>query len=158
MGLEVKMRMRRVFFLSFMTLFVLFEFLCDGAVYASPDQTGTITVQLTGFAHDQGTVKLCVCRSEDEYTGKTEEFCTASAAVRNRAAEWVFENMPYGTYSIKAFQDENGNNRLDTSFLGKPTERYGFSNNADGRFGMPPFSSTVFKLESPMMKISIHVQ
>jgi uncharacterized protein (DUF2141 family) len=158
MGLEVKMRMRRVFFLSFMTLFVLFEFLCDGAVYSSPDQTGTITVQLTGFAHDQGTARLCVCRSEDEYNGKTNVFRIASAAVRNRKSEWVFENMPYGAYSIKVFHDENGNSRLDTSFLGKPVERYGFSNNADGCFGPPPFSSTVFALESPMMKISIAVQ
>jgi uncharacterized protein (DUF2141 family) len=115
-------------------------------------------VQLAGFENDQGTVKLCLCRSEDEYTGTTEVFQTASAAPSNRTATWVFENMPYGTYSIKAFHDENGNNRLDTSWLGKPTERYGFSNKANGRFGPPPFSSTVFELESPMMKISIDFQ
>ena len=82
----------------------------------SHNQTGNITVQLTGVENDQGTVKLCVCRSEDEYTGKTKEFCTASTELKSKKAEWVFENMPYGTYSIKAFHDENGNSKTGYQF------------------------------------------
>ena len=83
-------------------------------------QTGNITVQLTGFKNDQGTVKLCACRSEDEYTGKMKEFCTAATELKNKKAEWVFKNMPYGKYSIKAFHDENENSKLDTNFVGMP--------------------------------------
>jgi uncharacterized protein (DUF2141 family) len=121
-------------------------------------QKGNITVQLTGFENDQGTVKLCVCRSADEYTGKMKEFCTASTELKNKKAVWVFENMPYGRYSIKAFHDENRNNKLDTDFLGMPTERYGFSNNARGRFGPPPFASAAFMLNSPHITIAIEVK
>jgi uncharacterized protein (DUF2141 family) len=66
--------------------------------------------------------------------------------------------MPYGNYSIKAFHDQNGNSRLDTNFMGKPTERYGFSNHADGRFGPPPFSQTVITINSPVTEIEIHLQ
>jgi uncharacterized protein (DUF2141 family) len=122
------------------------------------NQTGSITVQLTGVENDKGTVKLCVCRSEDEYAGKKKEFCTASTELKNRKAEWVFENMPYGTYSIKAFHDENGNAKLDTNFAGMPVELYGFSNNARGRFGPPPFAKTVFTLDSRQKKIEIEVK
>ena len=124
----------------------------------SNNQTGSITVQLTGVENDQGTVKLCVCRSEDEYTGKTKEFCTASTEIKSKKAEWVFENMPYGTYSIKAFHDENGNSRLDKDVLGIPTEQYGFSNNARGRFGPPPFVKTAFTLNAPQMTIAIELK
>ncbi len=122
------------------------------------DQTGSIIVRLTGFEHDANTVKLCVCRSEDECARTEVGYRTAEAAIRDKKAVWVFEDMPYGTYSIKAFHDENGNNRLDTNRLGKPTERYGFSNNADGRFGPPPFSATAFMLNSAETAIEIRLQ
>ncbi len=125
---------------------------------AGQNRTGSITVRLTGFKDDTRTVKLCVCRSEDEYVGKEKEYRIAEAAIRDKKAVWVFENMPYGTYSIKAFHDENGNNQLDTNRLGKPTERYGFSNNADGRFGPPPFSATAFTLNSAETAIGIRLQ
>jgi uncharacterized protein (DUF2141 family) len=121
-------------------------------------QKGKITVLLTGFENDQGTVKLCLCCSEDEYTGKTKEFCTASKELKDKKAEWVLENMPYGRYSVKAFHDENGNSRLDKDFLGMPTERYGFSNNARGRFGPPPFESAAFTLNSAQTTIAIEVK
>ena len=125
---------------------------------AATNQTGTITVRLTGFENDEKEVKICVCRSEEEYTGKVKEYRTASASILNKKAVWVFKDMTYGPYSIKAFHDRNGNNRLDTNFMGKPTERYGFSNHADGRFGLPSFSQTVITLNSPVTEIEIHLQ
>ena len=145
------------------TLFFLVVLFSIETTYAQDtateaNQAGTITVQLTGFENDQGTVKLCVCRSEDEYTGKAKEFCTASTEIKSTKAEWVFEHMPYGSYSIKAFHDENGNSRLDKDFLGMPTERYGFSNNARGRFGPPTFASAAFTLNSPQLKIAIEIK
>jgi len=125
---------------------------------AAANQTGTITVRLTGFENDEKEVKVCVCRSEEEYTGKVKAYRTASASILHKKAVCIFDEMPYGNYSIKAFHDHNGNNRLDTNFMGKPTERYGFSNHADGCFGPPPFSQTVITLNSPVTEIEIHLQ
>jgi uncharacterized protein (DUF2141 family) len=122
------------------------------------DQTGSIIVRLTGFEHDTNTAKLCVCRSEDECAGTEMGYRTAAAAIRDKKAVWVFEDMPYGTYSIKAFHDENGNNQLDTNLLGKPTERYGFSNNARGCYGPPPFSATAITLNSLETAVEIRVR
>jgi uncharacterized protein (DUF2141 family) len=127
-------------------------------IQTSPDQTGSIMVQLTGFENDQGTVKLCVCRSEDEYTGNKKEFCTASTELKSKKAEWVFKDMPYGRYCIKAFHDENENSKLDTNFAGMPVERYGFSNNARGRFGPPTFTSTVFTLKASQVTVAIELK
>ena len=145
------------------TLFFLVVLFSIETTYAQDtateaNQAGTITVQLAGFENDQGTVKLCVCRSEDEYTGKAKEFCTASTEIKNKKAQWIFEHMPYGSYSIKVFHDENGNSKLDKDFLGVPTERYGFSNNARGQFGPPPFQRAAFTLSAPQMTITLELK
>jgi uncharacterized protein (DUF2141 family) len=58
----------------------------------------------------------------------------------------VFE-IPPGTYAISLFIDSNGNEEFDTNFLGLPTEQYGFSNNAMGRFGPPQFEPASFILD-----------
>lgn len=141
--------------LFFLLVFFPVETSHAGDTDASSNQKGNITVQLSGFENDEGAIKLCVCRSEDEYTGKIRAFRTASTALKSKRAEWIFANMPYGSYNIKAFHDENGNNKLDTNFWGIPTESYGFSNNADGQFGPPPFSKTTFTINSPELVIEI---
>ncbi|MBP1722027.1 MAG: hypothetical protein H6Q45_639 [Deltaproteobacteria bacterium] len=143
--------------LSLIMLLILSEVPPAEDTLAATNQTGTITVRLTGFENDEKEVKMCICRSEDEYTGKVKEYRTASAPILNKKALWVFKDMPYGPYSIKAFHDQNGNNRLDTNFMGMPTERYGFSNHADGRFGLPPFSQTVITLNAPEAVIDINL-
>ena len=49
-------------------------------------------------------------------------------------------DLPTGTYAIGVFHDVNGNNSLDTNFLGIPKEQYGFGNDATGSFGPPSFN------------------
>jgi uncharacterized protein (DUF2141 family) len=46
-----------------------------------------------------------------------------------------FENIPPGTYALAVIHDENANGKLDTSWLGIPTEGYGFSNDVKGSLG-----------------------
>ena len=43
-------------------------------------------------------------------------------------------------------QDENGNTQLDRNFLGIPTENYGFSRDAAGRFGPPGFDEAAIEV------------
>ena len=150
--------MRHAIIVFFLVTVLLIETSHAAETHASVGQTGTITVQLTGFENGRGTAKLCVCRSEDEYAGKTKEFCTASKELKDKKAEWVLENMPYGRYSVKAFHDENDNSKLDTNFAGMPIEPYGFSNNARGRFGPPPFARTAVTLNSAQITIAIEVK
>ena len=55
-------------------------------------------------------------------------------------------NLPAGTYAIGVFHDVNGNNSLDTNFLGIPKEQYGFGNDATGSFGPPSFDEAAIKV------------
>lgn len=54
-----------------------------------------------------------------------------------------FDGLPSGSYAIALIHDENGNNKLDTSF-GIPREGFGFSRNPVIRFGPPSFASAQF--------------
>jgi uncharacterized protein (DUF2141 family) len=77
--------------------------------------------------------------------------------MRDGAAQWTFGGLPAGRYAIKSFADENGNAPLDTNFVGLPTERYGFSNNARGRMGPPSFDAAAVQVDADST-ISVRLQ
>ena len=63
-------------------------------------------------------------------------------------------NVDKGKYAVLVYHDENSNNRLDMAMFGKPTERYGFSNNKYGAFGSkPPFDEAVINIDKPVTAI-----
>jgi uncharacterized protein (DUF2141 family) len=66
--------------------------------------------------------------------------------------------LPFGEYAIKIYHDENGNDELDTNFLGIPKEGVGFSNNPSARFGEPGFDEAKFVFDSPSMTVDIEIQ
>lgn len=72
--------------------------------------------------------------------------------------EVLFPGLPPGKYAVSAYADANGNGRLDRSFLGMPTEQYGFSNNARGRFGPPGFAEAAFELGDGTVAQTIQLQ
>jgi uncharacterized protein (DUF2141 family) len=62
-----------------------------------------------------------------------------------------------GIYCFRAFHDVNGNGELDTSWIGLPTEPYGFSNNARGRFGPPDIEKQIFEIRDGELNQKIHL-
>ena len=53
-----------------------------------------------------------------------------------------------GRYAVAAFHDTDGNGDLTLWPIGLPREAYGFSNDARGRFGPPPFARAAFDLSA----------
>jgi uncharacterized protein (DUF2141 family) len=53
----------------------------------------------------------------------------------------VFTDLKPGAYAVIAFHDANDNGKLTENWLGKPTECYGFSNNAGGFLSAPSFKN-----------------
>ena len=56
------------------------------------------------------------------------------------------EQLKAGTYAVSIVYDEDSNGKLNTGFLGIPTEKVGFSNNVTGTFGPPSFEKTSFTI------------
>ena len=70
----------------------------------------------------------------------------------------VFENIPHGDYALKVFHDENENQKLDTNFIGMPKEKFGFSNDAMGRFGPPSFEQARFRFEESATTLRVEMK
>ena len=73
-------------------------------------------------------------------------------SIRDREAECVFTSVAPDVYGISAFHDENDNQRLDTNFLGIPTESWVTSRGAKAYFGPPSFDDAKFRYTAGVMR------
>ncbi len=130
------------------------------ALYAqdSVKNSGTVILTVVGLDNDKGDVKVGLFNSAQSFSGKTKEKYGGSVIkIFGKKARCVFSNIPYGEYAIKLFHDEDGDDRIDTNFLGMPTEEYGFSNNAKGLFGLPSYDKAKFVVSSDTVRVEINL-
>ncbi len=63
--------------------------------------------------------------------------------------------LPPGSYALSVLQDINGNRKLDTNFIGMPTEPTGSSNDAPAKWSAPKFRDAVFTVSDQPMELKI---
>jgi uncharacterized protein (DUF2141 family) len=143
-----------------MNLHIIKYFLLIGLfsliTYAGDNQKARLVVKINGLKNDQGTVKIALCNSPENYKDDRAPYKAAIIEIRNNQAIAVFDNLQTGNYAIKAFHDENNNDDFDTNFLGIPKEDYGFSNNVKGLFGPPSWNEAKFILNKNDQVIEIN--
>jgi uncharacterized protein (DUF2141 family) len=142
-------------------LFLLPLLLCTAAgqrdVAQESSPRGTLTITLLGLGHDKGSAMVALTTAKS-FLASTGSVRAESVMIRDRKAVAIFRDVPYGSYAIQAYHDQNGNKRLDTNALGIPTEPYGFSNGARGKFGPPRWEDAQFALEASDKRIDIHLR
>lgn len=69
-----------------------------------------------------------------------------------------YADLPEGSYAVSIGHDLNGNKRVDTNFIGLPTEQWGVSNNARPSLRAPRFDEAVFKLAPDAKQVFIDVK
>jgi uncharacterized protein (DUF2141 family) len=120
---------------------------------------GELRITIDGIRSPQGLVLIGLYDSASTFVRAVEAAdepgflidpqrfaAVALRANRARKSGVVFTNLQPGRYAVVALHDENGNGHLDKSFLGFPTEPYGFSNDAEGFLGPPSFSDAAMAL------------
>jgi uncharacterized protein (DUF2141 family) len=123
---------------------------------ASP--TATLTVRVENVLPSGGVLRLGLydaARYPDDNSRPV-----ASADIPAIAGETVvtLHNVPVGTYAIQTFQDVNGNDKMDTSWLGLPLEPFGFSRDATPFLSKPSFDDVKFTLAAGDNSQEIHLQ
>lgn len=104
-----------------------------------PVPAGSLTGQLTNLRGGGGACYLALFASAEGFPRQTSlAVRTLRLPVGGGTASFRFENLPSGSYALAVYHDENSNGQLDKNFLGLPTERYGFSNNARSMMFFPP--------------------
>lgn len=117
------------------------------------DSTGVLTVRVVGLESDEGTVRIEL-DSAQSY-GRDASVRLAELPIQNRTARWTLDDVPYGTYAVALYHDQNDNDELDTNFLGRPQEAYGFSNDARGTMGPPDFEEAAFTLDGDSLSLTV---
>lgn len=123
------------------------------ALFASDSNKLTIVVK--NMQNTNGQVQITLFDSPDNWlnTGTTK---TAQVTDLGEVI-FEFDNLPNGDYAISVIHDENENKGLDTGIFGIPTEDYGFSNDARGKFGPASFEDSKIVLNGDR-RIVINVQ
>jgi uncharacterized protein (DUF2141 family) len=143
-------------FISFAFCLVYFNKL----VFAKENvQTGTIIVEIMGLHSDKGQVYTHLYDNSTYFPVNTKySFKKLVGKPVNRKCEFIYKDIPYGTYAFTTHHDENMNDLLDKNWLGLPKEGYGFSNDVKPLLSLPKFENAKFILKDKILKIVIHMQ
>jgi uncharacterized protein (DUF2141 family) len=119
-----------------------------------------IHVTILNIRNSTGTVACALFESPDGFPIEYLRSATNVMVIKIRKAQarCDFEDIPPGTYAMAVIHDENMNGKLDTNWLGVPTEGYGFSNNAKGVLGSPLFSDASFTYDGRNVDLTMSLQ
>ncbi len=103
-----------------------------------------LTVEVKDLKSNKGIV-LMQLMDEDQ-----KVLQSLTGKIENNTTSIVVKGLEKGIYSIQYFHDENENMSMDTDQYGRPTEGYGYSNNAKGTMGPPKIKKTLFNLDQDL--------
>jgi len=116
-----------------------------------------IHVKILDIRNSTGAVACALFESPEGFP--TEFLYSATnimvIKIRDTQARCDFEEIAPGTYALAVIHDENMNGKLDTDWLGIPTEGYGFSNDATAALGAPSFSAASFPYDGRTLDLTI---
>jgi uncharacterized protein (DUF2141 family) len=125
-------------------LIVLFTLFSD----LEAAENSQLTVNIINTESNEGQL-IIYLHNNAEYFPKERDkaFKVIKTTIKNNKVKITFSDIPNGTYAIAVHHDDNGNNKVDTNFLGIPNEDFGASNDAKGLMGPPSFEDASFKVE-----------
>ncbi|KQP25133.1 hypothetical protein ASF27_09285 [Methylobacterium sp. Leaf102] len=120
---------------------------------AGSARAATVEVTVDGIEPVPSTLYVALCQG-----GLSEAECRTGqdAPVRAASQRVVFEGVAPGAYAVAAFQDLNGDRRLDRTGLGLPTEPYGFSG-APERTARPDFARAQIAVREPGLALRVRL-
>lgn len=125
--------------------------MCQGGVtdvFAQDEQDTlqyTLRISVKDLETNGGRIMIAVFNSPDSFLMKP--FKVMAIPADNISSNPASLNLPRGVYAVSLFQDTNNNGILDTGAYGIPTEKYGFSNDAEAIMGPPVFEKCSFQFK-----------
>lgn len=101
-----------------------------------------LTLEVQGIEKVTGKLYVAIYNSSESFMKKP--LTGFVVEVKDKVMSIPCKGLPAGTYAFSMYQDENGNGKLDTAAFGIPTEKFGFSNDAQGVMGPPSYEKCSF--------------
>ncbi|MFT6198181.1 MAG: hypothetical protein ACJAXY_002527, partial [Nonlabens sp.] len=125
-------------------IFTIVALVCTAPIFA---QNGLIEVTVRGIQNTEGTIEIGVYDHKSSFLIYGEEIKGARIQPTKKGSlQYIFENLPDGTYAVAVWHDVNANRKIDKNIFGVPKEPYGFSKNVFGPFGPPNFENVSFQI------------
>jgi uncharacterized protein (DUF2141 family) len=149
---------------KFLTLLFMLFFCTSTPLFAesappaacTTSQSGCITVHIKGLKNPDGLIGVALYTTKNGFPDKPERaFATRIHKPGSTPNEATFDKIPYGTYAVSVLHDENGNGRMDKSFIGIPKEGFGVSNNPKIRRSPPSYNEALFTLNASQMELTV---
>ena len=106
-----------------------------------------LSIEVYNVKTSNGTINVAVYDESDGFLKFDKVFVADTVMASKGKTQIKIEGLPEGRYALAIFHDENGNNKLDTNWLGIPKEDIGFSNARMKTFGPPQFEECAFRLK-----------
>ena len=116
----------------------------------------SVTIQCVHSA--QGSVFVGLYATPSKFLNGTQNDAMRRVPASTGPITVVFDNLPAGTYAVGAYHDENGNEHLDTNFLGLPEEGYALSNGVRAVTSKPTFQQAAFTVGDQGAAIALHIR
>lgn len=129
-------------------------------VEPAPTGSGSLVIEVAGLRSSDGSVSVSLFRSAQGFPQDTTRvFRSATIGLAGNADTIVrIQDLDFGDYAVSVLHDENANGKLDTTFLGMPTEGFGFSNNPRIGFGAPSFETCMFRFAAGELTLRVQMR
>jgi uncharacterized protein (DUF2141 family) len=125
---------------------------------AGPASAARIIVTIDGLHSAQGTVFVGLYATPSKFLNGNQSDAIRKVRASTAPITVSFDNLPPGTYAVGAYHDENGNDHLDTNFLGLPVEGYALSNGVRAVMSKPTFQQAAFTLGTGDKPVGLHIR
>jgi len=117
-----------------------------------------IIVTIDGLKNAQGNVFVGLYASPAKFLQGNQSDALKKVRASPGPITVTFDNLQPGTYAVGAFHDENGNDHLDTNYLGLPVEGYALSNGVRVVMAKPTFQQAAFTVGVGDKPVSLHIR
>lgn len=121
-------------------------------------QAADLNLELRGRDLTGHTLMIRLFAADTPFDSDSDCIREIRTVAASERATLQIKDLARGRYAIAAFADLNRNEKLDRSFAGRPTEPYGFSNNARSLFDPPSFNDAAFELDRAEITLLIDLQ
>lgn len=124
----------------------------------SGSEAAGVIVRISGLAEPLGQVGCSLFATADGFPMDNSGARNLWPRAETQGVTCRFANVPEGRYAVSVGHDRNGNRRVDTNFVGLPTEPWGVSNNARTALRAPRFEEAAIKVAADVQDIVIDIK
>jgi len=112
------------------------------------------TLEIAGVKKQGGKLYISFFNSEESFDKR--KVCYSMETKATAETLRIPVSLPAGGYVISMYQENNGNGKLDSSFLGIPKEPFGFSN-YNGKSAPGSFDKLKVMVNDKTKKVTVHL-